>query len=199
MKLGYDFYQNPDVDDIAQKLLGKVLVSNFNNNLTSGIIVETEAYAGVHDKASHAWNGRRTKRTEIMYNEGGTAYVYFIYGMYHLFNVVSNIKDIPHAVLIRAIEPMEGIETMLKRRKLGEVKYNLSAGPGLLTQALGITIQHSGLSLLSGDISIEHKGMVVRTADIQKGPRVNVAYAAEDALLQRRFWLKGNPWVSKAK
>ena len=199
MKLDSEFYLNPDVEDIAKKLLGKILITHFNDILTSGKIVETEAYAGVQDKASHAFNHRRTKRTEIMYHEGGTAYVYFIYGMYNLFNVVTNKKDIPHAVLIRGIEPVEGIETMLKRRKLKQQKYNLSAGPGLLTQALGINVSHSGLSLMDNTIWIEDRGLKLTSGEILSGPRINVSYAAEDALLHRRFWLKGNPWVSKAR
>lgn len=197
MKLDYSFYQNPDVEDVAQKLLGKVLVTQFNGILTSGKIVETEAYAGPQDKASHAYNGRRTKRTEIMYREGGTAYVYFIYGMYALFNVVTNVKDIPHAVLIRAIEPVDGIENMIRRRKLKDVKHNLCAGPGLLTQALGITTKHSGLSLIKSNIRIEDRN--IKISDISSGPRINVDYAGDDALLHRRFWIKQNPWVSKAR
>jgi len=199
MKLKSDFYLNPDVEDIAQKLLGKILVTRFNGILTSGKIVETEAYAGVQDKASHAYNHRRTKRTEIMYQKGGTAYVYFIYGMYNLFNVVSNQAGIPHAVLIRAIEPVDGIEVMLKRRKLKQQKYNLSAGPGLLTQALAIDVNHSGLSLLNSAIWIEDQAVEITPREILSGPRINVGYAAEDALLHRRFWIKENPWVSKAR
>jgi DNA-3-methyladenine glycosylase len=199
MKLNVDFYQNPDVEEIARLLLGKFLVSQFNGVITSGKIVESEAYAGVGDKASHAYNHRRTKRTEIMYREGGTAYVYFIYGMYNLFNVVTNKKDIPHAVLIRALEPFDGIEEMLKRRKLKQIKYNLSAGPGLLSQALGITVKHTGLSLLNSAIWIEDRAISVADHNISSGPRINVDYAANDALLHRRFWIKDNPWVSKAR
>lgn len=199
MKLKIDFYQNADVDDIARLLLGKFLVTRFNGVITSGKIVETEAYAGVGDKASHAYNHRRTRRTEIMYRAGGTIYVYFIYGMYALFNVVTNKEGIPHAVLIRALEPSEGIDEMLRRRKLKQLKHNVSAGPGMLTQALGINITHSGQSLLNSDIRIEDRGIRVNKKDIQSGPRVNVDYAGADALLHRRFWIKDNPWVSKAK
>lgn len=199
MKLNHNFYQQGDVEDISKKLLGKVLTTQFNGILTSGMIVETEAYAGPQDKASHAYNGRRTKRTEIMYRAGGIAYVYFIYGMYSLFNVVTNKKDIPHAVLIRAIEPKDGIEEMLRRRKLREPKYNLSGGPGLLTQALGINVKHTAQSLINSDIWIEDQGIKIQENRMVTGPRINVDYAADDALLHRRFWIKGNPWVSKAK
>src|SRR4051812_33790234 len=118
MKLKKSFYHRDDVVQIAKELLGKYLFTNFNNKLTGGIITETEAYCGVIDKASHAYRGRRTARTEIMYNAGGTAYVYLCYGVHSLFNVVTNRKDIPHAILIRAIQPTHGVETILKRRKM---------------------------------------------------------------------------------
>src|SRR5438132_14057715 len=114
-KLPPTFYQRADVLTIAKELLGKLLVTQFNGQVTSGRIVETEAYNGVIDRASHAFGGRRTKRTEVMYGNGGTAYVYFTYGMHHLFNVVTNKADVPHAVLIRAVEPITGIEEMLLR------------------------------------------------------------------------------------
>lgn len=199
MKLDKNFYIQEDVDHIAKNLLGKILITAIDGIITSGKIVETESYAGVTDKASHAYGGRRTQRTEIMYRTGGTVYVYLIYGIYSLFNVVTNIEDIPHAVLIRAIEPSEGIDEMLKRRKLDRPKYNLSAGPGLLSQALGISTQHTGQSLLDGNIWIEDRGVNILQDDIIARPRVGVAYAEEDALLLRRFSIKDNPWVSKAK
>jgi len=199
MKLNKAFYLDEDVDQIAKMLLGKFLVTNFNDQLTSGKIVETESYAGVIDKASHAYANRRTNRTEIMYRQGGTIYVYLIYGIYSLFNIVTNKEDIPHAVLIRAIEPVDGLGSMLKRRKLEKPKYNLCAGPGLLTQALGISTKHTGQSILDGNIWIEDRGVNVPKKEIVARPRVGVAYAAEDALLLRRFSIKDNPWVSKAK
>jgi DNA-3-methyladenine glycosylase len=117
VKLALEFYSRKDVELIARQLLGKVLCSNIEGDITCGMIVETEAYAGITDRASHAYGGRRTARTEIMYRPGGTAYVYLCYGIHHLFNVVTNVQDQPHAVLIRAIEPIEGIDVMLKRRK----------------------------------------------------------------------------------
>ena len=199
MKIHKEFYLDENVERIAQNLLGKFLVTKFNGQLTSGKIVETEAYAGVTDKASHAYGGRRTKRTEIMYWPAGTVYVYFIYGIYSLFNIVTNKKDIPHAILIRAIEPVDGIETMLRRRKIDRPKYNLSSGPGLLTQALAISTKHTGQSILDGPIWIEDRGINLTANEIIARPRVGVAYAEEDALLLRRFSIKDNPWASKAK
>lgn len=199
LKLGHDFYNRSDVELIAKDLLGKYLITNFNDTLTSGMIVETEAYAGITDKASHAYNNRRTQRTEIMYKAGGIAYVYLIYGIYSLFNVVTNVEGIPHAVLIRAIEPVDGIDKMLIRRKMKEEKKNLTAGPGLLTQALAISTKHSGLSLLENFIWVEDRGMGFSNQQIICSPRVGVGYAEEDALLKRRYRLKNNPWSSTAK
>lgn len=183
---------------IAKDLLGKVLVTNFNGLLTSGMIVETEAYAGVEDKASHAYGGRRTNRTEVMYHRGGVAYVYLCYGIHHLFNIVTNTKDIPHAVLIRAIEPMDGIDIMLERRGKVKLTPQLTAGPGALSRALGIDTAHTGLSL-NTHIIIEDRGIKIQPRDIVAGTRVGVAYAAEDAYLPYRFSIKDNPFVSKGK
>lgn len=199
MKLGSDFYHEDDVEQIAKKLLGKYLVTHFDNMHTSGMIVETEAYAGVTDKASHAFNGRRTQRTEIMYKSGGISYVYLIYGIYSLFNVVTNKEDIPHAVLIRAIEPVDGINKMLKRRNLDKVGKNLSAGPGLLTQALGISTMHTGISLMGNLIWIENREIHIPDKQIICSQRVGVNYAGKDAQLPRRYRVKDNPWISKAK
>ncbi len=130
MVLPQSFYTGPDVLSIAQALLGKVLVTNIKGVTTSGIIVETEAYAGIADRASHAFGCRRTRRTEIMFAKGGVAYVYLCYGIHHLFNVVTNIEGIPHAVLIRGIEPVDGREAMLQRRKKQKFNRLISAGPG---------------------------------------------------------------------
>jgi len=199
MKLPAEFFLNEDVEQVARELLGTVLVTQINGQRCSGIIVETEAYAGVNDKASHAWNGRRTKRTGTMYLPGGHAYVYLIYGIHSLFNVVTNKPGIPHAVLVRAIEPLEGIGAMLTRRKMREIKYNLCAGPGLLTQALGIRTAHSGIDLQGNTIWIEAGKQKTEAAQILSRPRVGVGYAAEDALLPRRYSIKANPWVSPAR
>ena len=197
MILPESFYTRKDVVKIARELLGKVLVTEFGER-TSGIIVETEAYAGATDKASHAYGNRRTNRTEVMYMHGGTAYVYLCYGIYHLFNVVTNVQDTPHAILIRAIEPIEGIDIMLERRGKGNITPSLTAGPGVLSQALGITTMHTGISLQGPDIYIE-EGKRIKSKDIIAATRVGVAYAMDDALRPYRFYIKGNKFVSKGK
>jgi DNA-3-methyladenine glycosylase len=192
------FYQKTDVIYLAKKLLGKAIYTNINNELTAGIIVETESYRGVNDKASHAYNNKRTKKNEAMYLEGGNIYVYICYGIHHLLNVVTNKKDIPHAILIRAIEPTIGIDVMLKRRNKKKENYSLTAGPGSLTQALGISILHNMKSLNDKEIWIEDVNNEIEEYNIIKSPRVGVSYAKEDALLPWRFRIKDNPWTSKA-
>ena len=199
MILPDSFYQRKDVVKIAKELIGKVLVTNFSNELTAGIIVETEAYAGAADKASHAFGNRRTNRTEVMYAHGGIAYVYLCYGIHHLFNVVTNVEHVPHAILIRAVEPLEGIDIMLQRRKKEKLLPLLTAGPGAMSQALGIKTKHTGLNLQGPDIYIEDRGIKVAKKDIVEASRVGVAYAQEDALLPYRFLLKGNKYISKGK
>lgn len=199
MILPPSFYQRADVLKVAKELLGKVIVTRFGDIVTSGVITETEAYAGAIDKASHAYANRRTNRTEVMYATGGTAYVYLCYGIHHLFNVVTNNVDIPHAVLVRAVEPLEGIEDMLLRRGKTKVTPQLTAGPGALSAALGIHTSHTGLSLLGPKITIEDRGIKVRPKDIEATPRIGVAYAMEDALLPYRFFIRGNAFVSKGK
>jgi DNA-3-methyladenine glycosylase len=199
MVLPESFYARTDVVKIARELLGKVLVTNFDGEHTAGIIVETEAYAGETDKASHAYGGRRTQRTEIMYMHGGAAYVYLCYGIHHLFNVVTNAKDTPHAILIRAIEPIEGIDIMLERRGKEKLQPSLTAGPGAMSMALGIHTRHTGLPLSGPDIVIEDRGIKVAPKNIVAATRVGVAYAMDDALRPYRFYIKNNPFVSKAK
>ncbi|RYZ51466.1 MAG: DNA-3-methyladenine glycosylase [Sphingobacteriales bacterium] len=199
MILPEDFYQRPDVVNIARELLGKVLRTEIDGVITSGIIVETEAYAGASDKASHAFGNRRTGRTEIMYGPGGRAYVYLCYGIHHLFNVVTNVRDVPHAVLIRAIEPLEGIDTMLSRRRKERLQPALTAGPGAMSQALGIKTAHTGESLGGPLISITDELKEVPPDQIVAASRVGVAYAAEDALLPYRFFIRESRYVSKGK
>ncbi len=193
------FYQRDDVVKIARELLGKVLVTRIGGELTAGMITETEAYAGVGDRASHAFGGRRTSRTEIMYAPGGVAYVYLCYGIHHLFNVVTHDKDVPHAILIRGVEPLDGIDIMLERRKKERLDPTLTAGPGALSEALGIRTEHTGLSLLGDTIYIEDRGIKVPKKDIVAATRVGVAYAREDALRPYRFYIGGNRFVSKGK
>ncbi len=197
MKLERDFYERNDVVKIAQDLLGKTLVTSLNGQYTAGKITELEAYAGREDKACHANDGLRTKRTEAMYWQGGTAYVYLCYGIHHLFNVVTNREGLADAVLIRAIEPLEGLELMQARRKKPKPDKTLSSGPGTLSAALGInTQQHYGLDLLGDTIWIED-APAVRKSDRVVSTRIGVEYAEEDALKPWRFYLKDTKWVSK--
>lgn len=189
MKLSRNFYLRDDVLAISNELLGKVLCTQIGGDLTRMIITETEAYAGVTDKASHAYGNRRTRRTEPMFGEGGTAYVYLCYGIHYLFNVVTNTNDIPHAILIRAGSPLSGTDVMLKRRNKAKVDKTLLGGPGSVAQALGITTEHTGLSLFDDQIWIEDRGIEVADDAVLIGPRVGVDYAADDAALPYRFRL----------
>ncbi len=198
-KIPHAFYRREDVENIARELLNTVLYTRIDGKLCAGRIVETEAYAGVSDRASHAFGGRRTRRTEIMYLPGGHAYVYLIYGIHHLFNVVTNVADVPHAVLIRAVQPLEGLEIMAVRRRQPRNPYKLTGGPGLLSQALGITTRDSGIDLTGERIWLEEAVEPLPEQDIARGPRIGVEYAGADALLHRRFWIRENPWVSRKK
>ena len=199
MILPPSFYTRTDVVEIARELLGKVLVTRIGGEYTSGMIVETEAYAGEGDKASHAAGGRRTVRTEVMYSEGGVAYVYLCYGIHHLFNVVTHAQDVPHAVLIRGIEPLEGVDIMLERRGKEQLQPPLTAGPGALSMALGIHTSHTGESLQGPHIWIEDRDIKVPARNIVAATRVGVAYAMDDALRPYRFYIKDNRYVSKGK
>lgn len=198
-KLDHSFYDRNDVTKIAKELLGKILVTNFDDVHTSGRIVETEAYAGSVDKASHAYGNRRTTRTEIMFGDPGTAYVYLCYGIHHLFNVVTNKKDIPHAILIRALEPLSGIETMLLRTGKFKADYTLTRGPGNVSKALGIYTRHTGTSLAGNEIFIIDDGHRLKPKQVVTTTRIGVDYAAEDSLLPYRFIVKSNPYVSGKK
>ncbi len=197
-KLGIDFYERDDVVQISRDLLGKVLCSSIGEEYTSGIIVETEAYNGRTDKASHAHRGK-TKRNKIMFEEPGKAYVYLCYGIHHLFNVVTNKKGLADAVLIRAIEPLDGIETFLHRRKKKKLDRSVGGGPGIVSHALGITTSDYGTDLLGDLIWIEDRGIIVQENEIVASPRVGVDYAGEDAKLPWRFRIKNNRFTSPAK
>jgi len=189
VKLVTEFYLRDDVVAISRELLGKVLCTNINGVRTEAIITETEAYAGIADKASHAYGDRRTKRTEPMYGPGGTAYVYLCYGIHHLFNVVTNDEGVPHAVLVRAGKPVEGLDEILLRRNRTKVDKTLMGGPGTVSQALGIKTDMTGTSLRGRRIWIEDRGMTVLDTDVSVGPRVGVDYAQEDAARPYRFSL----------
>ncbi len=192
MKLAQPFYLQNDVVDIARELLGKVVCTRIDGKLTTARITETEAYAGITDKASHAYGDRRTKRTEPIYGTGGTAYVYLCYGIHHLFNVVTNRAGIPHAILIRAGKPLAGTPKMLERRNKAGMDRNLLSGPGSFAQALGIRTSDSGVSLSGERIWIEDHGGEIADTGIIAGPRVGIGYAEEDAKRPYRFILKSS-------
>jgi len=198
-KLGKEFYERKDVVKLARELLGKKLCTNINGIYTAGIITETEAYAGENDKASHAYNNRRTPRNEFMFHAGGIAYVYLCYGLHHLFNVVTNAKDVPHAVLIRAIKPVDGIEEILLRRNHTKLAKNTAGGPGTVSQALGISTKLNGTDLNEGNIWIEDVGISFTKKEITATPRIGVDYAGEDAKLPYRFLVKDADVTEKLK
>ncbi len=198
-RLCASFYQRKNVLVIARELLGKILVTNFDGRVTAGMIVETEAYNGITDKASHAYNGRKTRRTEIMYKAGGVAYVYLCYGIHHLFNVVTNAEDVPHAVLIRAIEPLYGVNEMMAKCEKKQFDSTLTKGPGNLSKALGISTECSGFDLCGDNIFIADIKKQFKKSDIITTARIGVKYAAEDALLPYRFFIKNNLFVSQSK
>lgn len=196
MKLSRTFYERKNVIQIAQELLGKKLFTHVNGSLTGGLITEVEAYSGTQDKACHANNGKRTARTEVMYQQGGYSYVYLCYGIHHMFNVVTNAQGLADAILIRAIQPTIGIDEMLKRRNKTKIHKTLASGPGALGQALGLHFkQHNGLDLLGDTIWIEDMPNL-KEDDIFVTTRIGVAYAEEDALKPWRFYIKNNPWIS---
>jgi len=195
-KLSLDFYRRENVLQIAEELLGKLLVANKDGIITSGRIVECEAYAGATDKASHAYGGKRTNRNKVMYEDGGLAYVYLCYGIHHLFNVVTHSKDIPHAILIRSLEPVKGIEEMLRRTEKKQIDNTLVRGPGNVSKALGIYTTDTGTSLRSKNIYLSDDGFMYPKREIFSSPRIGVDYAGSDALLPYRFYIKGNPFVS---
>jgi len=218
-RLKRSYFLRPDVVAISRELIGKRLFTHLRQPpaprlrrsrgyggqarknrrvVTGGIIVETEAYAGPEDRASHAYGGRRTRRNEVMYHAGGVTYVYLCYGIHSLLNFVTNTEGIPHAVLIRAVEPADGIETMLARRDKKQLDRTVAGGPGALTMALGIDTSHNGLSLAGPDIWLEDGGTGTRPSQIEALPRVGIAYAGSDAALPWRFRLRNSPWTSKA-
>lgn len=212
--LSREFYLNPDAVAAARGLLGKlIVVPDEHGRRVSGMIVETEAYLGTTDRAAHSFGGRRTPRNEATYGIGGQAYVFFIYGMYFQFNVVIGPADLPHVVLIRAVEPVEGIEIMRERRgflsepgaiatgssvvkKKSRADKNLTSGPGKLCIALNITRELNAADLLGDRIWLEdHRSFT--DAEIAVGPRIGIDYAGEDAEKPWRFWVKGNDFVSR--
>lgn len=198
-KLKPEYYQNPDVIFLAQDLLGKILLTNKNGLLTAGIITETEAYFGKEDKASHAYGGRRTLRTEAMYQPGGFSYIYLCYGIHYLFNIVVSQEDDPKSILVRSVEPYLGISVIEKRRDRPVSDKAISSGPGSVCKALGIDNTFNKKFLGGDEVWIEDAGLQYGIDDITSPPRIGVAYAEEHALLQLRFYLKNNFYVSRVK
>ncbi len=200
-RLTKSFYLQEDVVQISKDLLGKVLVTNFDGQLTAGKIVETEAYRAPDDKACHAYQNLHTKRTSIMFEEGGVAYVYLCYGIHHLFNVVTAKAGMAHAILIRAVEPLDNTELMFRRRGKNKINRQLTGGPGIMSKALGITKDWTGASLVSTDspIWIEDRGIQIAADNIIASPRVGVAYAEECALWDWRFRVSDSTFTSPAK
>lgn len=197
-KLSREFYRRSDVLTVSKELLGKLLVvPGSDGKRISGKIVEVEAYRGPEDRASHAYGGRRTKRTETMYNPGGVAYVYFVYGMYYQFNVVSGVEDIPHAILVRALEPVEGLDIMRARRH-SHPDHNLTNGPGKLCIAMGIDRQLDGADLLGDRVWLEDFEKI-SPRRIARGPRIGIDYAEEWITKPWRFWIRDNRFVSRIR
>lgn len=197
--LSRSFYKRNSVVEIAMELLGKIICTSFNGELTTARIVETEAYNGVVDKASHAYGGRNTSRTAVMFGDAGNAYVYLCYGIHHLFNVVTNKEGTPHAVLIRAAEPVTGVDIMLERTGKHKADFTLTRGPGNVSKALGIHTAHSGYNLQKPPLWIAGDNTIIPAENIVVAKRIGVDYAAEDALLPYRFFIKGNRYVSGNK
>lgn len=194
-KLPLSFYLRADVEQIAKELLGKVLVTNWGGEFTSGRIVETEAYAGEIDNASHASKGR-TPRTEVIFGTGGTAYVYLCYGIHQMFNIVTNIPGIPHAILIRGVEPMEGTGIMLQRTGKKKVDETLTRGPGNVGKAFGFHTSQCGIPLVGEELFIADDGFKIKPSMIGTSPRIGVDYAGDHADWHFRYFLKGNKYVS---
>ncbi|MGO4710046.1 DNA-3-methyladenine glycosylase [Chryseobacterium sp. 2TAF14] len=197
MKLQAEYYTNIDVSFLAKDLLGKILYTRIDGNITAGIIVETEAYFGIEDKASHAYRNRRTARTEIMYNKGGLAYVYLCYGIHHLLNIVTSVEDDPKCVLIRSIETFYGFQEIENRRKMAVKIPAISSGPGSLTKALGINLSFNGQDLTQNRIWIEDQSINYNPSQISTSARIGIDYAEEHALLPLRFFVNDSKYVIK--
>ena len=196
MKLDSNFYRGTNVVRIARQLLGKYLLTNFDGVMTGGMIVETEAYSW-KERGCHAFGGKITSRNEVMFQEGGCAYVYLCYGIHHLFNVVTNKQNVAEAVLVRAIQPEIGIELMKERRGALLNNNQLTSGPGKLTRALGIDRNMTGKALWDNEVWIEDKGVSIKNQHIGISKRIGIDYAGEDADLPWRFTIKESIWLSK--
>lgn len=195
-KLPLPFYRRQQVVKVAKALMGKLLVTYFDGELCVGRITETEAYDGVNDRASHAWNGRYTPRTATMYQPGGIAYVYLCYGIHHLFNVVTGLENHPQAVLIRSVEPLKGINTMLMRTGKKQVNKLLCAGPGNVSKAMGIHSLHNAANLQSKELFIADDRFAFPSRQILATPRIGVDFAGDHAQWPYRFIVANHPFIS---
>lgn len=191
-RLQKSYFLGHDVLAIARDLLGKYLFTMKDGQLAGGIISEVEAYKGTTDKASHAYGGRRTRRNEMMYHEGGVVYMYLCYGMHHMLNIVTNEEDIPDAVLIRGIIPTHGEELMLRRTGKSRMSCDIGSGPGKVSKLLGLTVADNGCPLTGDTVWVEDRGLQIPDNQIEITPRIGVDYAGEDALLPYRFL-----WIGK--
>jgi DNA-3-methyladenine glycosylase len=187
MILPKTYYLHHDVVFLAKDLIGKYLFTKINGQLCGGVITETEAYKGIEDGACHAFGGRRTPRNEMMYAQGGVAYVYLCYGIHPLLNVVTNQKETPDAVLIRAIHATHGEELMLKRTGKPRMNVQVTDGPGKVSKALGITLADNGEPLQNNRIWIEERGFDLSKTKILNTRRIGVESAGADAMLPYRF------------
>jgi len=196
-RLGRDFYSQ-GAEAVARRLLGQRLVHIVDGERRAGLILETEAYLGPDDRAAHSFGGRRTARTETMFQDGGTAYVYLNYSIHHLFNIVVRRVDEPHAVLLRALEPQEGLEAMRRARPKARTDRDLCSGPGKLGAALGIDLMHDGMDLVESDILFveQVRARALPRARIAACPRIGVDYAEEWAARPLRFCVRGHAGLS---
>jgi len=197
LKLPEAYYQSSDVVALAKDLIGKYLFTEFDGLISGGYIVETEAYNGIIDKASHAYGNRNTPRTSTMFMPGGVAYLYLCYGIHEVLNIVTSVEGQPHAILIRAINPTVGLDVMQARRNMAVIKPNITMGPGSVAKALGVSRKINAISLQSDTLWIEDQGLTFPDEAIAAVPRVGVDYAGADALLPYRFYVKGNVYVSR--
>ncbi len=195
-KLDLDFYLRDDVIQISKELLGKFLFSKADGIITGGMIVETEAYKGINDKASHAYKNKINNKNRVMYRSGGISYIYLCYGLHYLFNIITNKKTIPDAILIRAIEPTKGLKKIIERRMISSNKYNLTNGPGKLSKALNINKTNNGKCLINSKIWLEDRKITINNSMINSKKRIGIDYAEEYTNKKWRFYIKNNPWVS---
>ena len=189
-KLSNSFYQRQNVLNISKDILGKLLCTKIDGEFTAGIITDIEAYRGLNDKASHAYNNKKTNRTKIMYEDGGITYVYICYGIHYLLNIITNKKNTPDAILIRGIKPVSGLKTMMDRRNNTIINKKFTSGPATVTQALGVNLNHNNTSLQKDLIWIEDIDKKIKKHNIISSTRIGIDYAGDDALLPYRFYIK---------